>query len=114
TEQARGGLPAREKGVAEGAPGFYLQFELPIEHQHALDSLENNPKAIELVAVQPVAEGHDTISATVFVPERAADFFDKRIEAYRHAEAKTGRPKNEALSARIENVQLGAAQALLT
>jgi hypothetical protein len=113
-EQARVRLAAREKGVAEGTPGFYLQFELPIEHQHAVDSLENKPKAIELVAVRPVAEGHDTVSATVFVPERAADFFDKRIEAYRDGETKTGRPKNEALIARIDNVQLGAAQSLFT
>jgi Subtilase family len=66
------------------------------------------------VAVRPVAEGHDTVSATVFVPERAADFFDKRIEAYRDGETKTGRPKNEALIARIDNVQLGAAQSLFT
>src|SRR4051812_20283202 len=81
--QARAHIAARDEGVAEGAPGFYLQFDLPIEHRHLVDSLENKSKAIELVAVQPPAEGDETISATVFVPERVADFFDKRIEAYR-------------------------------
>jgi hypothetical protein len=112
--QARARIAAREEGVAEGVPGFYLEFELPIEHRHVVDSLENKPKAIELVAVQPTAEGDQTISATVFVPERAADFFDKRIEAYRDEETKTGRPKNEALIARIDNVQLAAVRSLFT
>src|SRR5262245_60609022 len=82
-EQARTHIADREEGVAEGAPGFYLQFELPIDHQHVVDSLENRPKAIELVAVRPPAHDANTISATVFVPEHAADFFDKRIEQYR-------------------------------
>src|SRR4051812_4941148 len=49
-EQARIRLADREPGIAEGTPGFYLQFELPIEHQHVVDSLENKQKAIELVA----------------------------------------------------------------
>jgi hypothetical protein len=113
-EQARAQIAAREEGVAEGTPGFYLQFELPIDHQHVVDSLENKTKAIELVAVQPPAPGDGTISATVFVPERAADFFDKRIEAYRSEQTKSGKPKNEALIARIDNVQLATARALFT
>jgi hypothetical protein len=113
-EQARIHIAAREPGVAEGTPGFYLQFELPIEHQHVVDSLENKTKAIELVAVQPAAVGDETISATVFVPETAADFFDRRIEAYRDEETKSGKPKNEALIARIDNVRLAAARALFT
>jgi hypothetical protein len=112
--QARAHIAAREEGIAEGAPGFYLQFEIPVEHQVAIDSLENKPKSIELVAVRPPAEGDETLSATVFVPEDSADFFDKRIEAYRSQETKTGAPKNQALIARIENVRLGAAIALFT
>jgi hypothetical protein len=112
--QARVRIAERAEGVAEGTPGFYLQFELPIEHQHVVDSLENKQKAIELVAVRPVAEGDDTVSATVFVPEKSADFYDKRIEAYRDKETKTGKPKNEALIARIENVQLAMARSLFT
>src|SRR6266478_4214715 len=48
-DQARARIAAREEGIAEGTPGFYLQFELPIEHKHVVDSLENKPKAIELV-----------------------------------------------------------------
>jgi Subtilase family len=112
--QARTQIAAREAGVAEGAPGFYLQFDIPAAHQSAIDSLENKPKAIELVAVRPPAEGDATISATVFVPESAADFYDKRIEAYRTERNKSGKPKNENLIARIDDVRLGAARALFT
>src|SRR5664280_91741 len=102
--QARVHIADREEGVAEGAAGFYLQFDIPVDHQGAIDSLENKPKAIELVAVRPPAEGDTTLSATVFVPEDSADFFDKRIEAYRDEETKSGRPKNENLIARIDDV----------
>jgi hypothetical protein len=64
-------IAAREPGIAEGAPGFYLEFDLPVDHQQAIDSLENRKKAIELVAVKPPQEGDETVSATVFVPETA-------------------------------------------
>jgi hypothetical protein len=112
--QARVHIAAREEGIAEGTPGFYLQFDIPVEHQVALDSLENKNKEIELVAVRPAAEGDATLSATVFVPEASADFFDKRIEAYRDKETRSGNPKNQALVARIEDVRLGASRALFT
>jgi Subtilase family len=112
--QAREQIADRQESIAEGAAGFYLQFEIPIGHQSALDSLENKPKAIELVAVRPSGEGDETISATVFVPESSADFYDKRIEAYRAQQTKSGKPKNENLIARIDDVQLGTTRSLFT
>ena len=51
---ARQQLQARDPQLAEGEAGFYLDFEVPVEHQAALDGLENRPKRIELVAVHPV------------------------------------------------------------
>ena len=112
--QARIHIAARDAEVAEGTAGFYLQFDIPVDHQSAIDSLENKRKAIELVAVRPPAEGETTVSATVFVPEAAADFYDRRIEAYRATESKSGNPRHEALIARIEEVHLGAARSLFT
>ncbi|MBA4034577.1 MAG: hypothetical protein C0480_08270 [Bradyrhizobium sp.] len=112
--QARAQIASRQAGVAEGTAGFYLQFEIPAGHETALDSLENKPKEIELVAVRPSTEGEDAISATVFVPESAADFYDKRIEAYRTEKNKSGKPKNENLIARIDNVRLGGVRTLFT
>jgi hypothetical protein len=50
----------------------------------------------------------------VFVPERSADFFAQKIEAYRDEDTRWGKPKNEALIARIETVRLGTVRALFT
>lgn len=112
--EARQLLAARDDAVAEGERGFYLQFEIPVAERAAVEGLENKPKAIELVAVRPPAEGDETVSATVFVPERSADFFTRKIEAYRDEETSTGKPKNDALIARIETVHLGAVRSLFT
>lgn len=112
--EARQRLAVRDDDVAEGERGFYLQFEIPLGELGAVEGLENKPKAIELVAVRPPAEGDKSISATVFVPERSADFFARKIEAYRDEETPTGKPKNEALIARIETVRLGVVRSLFT
>jgi hypothetical protein len=50
----------------------------------------------------------------VFVPEAAADFFNKRVEAYRDEDTRKGRPKHEALIARIDSVQLATVRSLFT
>ena len=112
--EARQLLAGRNDAVAEGERGFYLQFEIPVAERAAVEGLENKPKAIELVAVRSPAEGDGVVSATVFVPERSADFFTRKIEAYRDEETPTGKPKNEALIARIETVRLGAVRSLFT
>jgi hypothetical protein len=104
----------REAAIAEGAPGFYLEFDLPAADRASVDALENKPKGIELVAVSPAAAGAETVSATVFVPEAAADFFSRKVEAYRDEQTKRGAPKNQNLVARIEDVRLGAARSLFT
>jgi hypothetical protein len=112
--EARRRLEQRDAGLAAGEPGFYLEFEIPAQERAAVEGLENKPKAIELVAVRPPAEGDDLVTATVFVPERSADFFTKKVEAYRDQETRTGRPKNENLVARIEDVRLAAVRSLFT
>jgi len=112
--QARRTLATRDEAVAEGERGFYLEFEVPVAERAAVEGLENRPKAIELVAVRPPAEGDELVTATVFVPERSTDFFAKKFEAYRDEETRTGKPKNEALVARIENVRLAVVRSLFT
>ncbi|MEB0284298.1 S8 family peptidase [Sphingomonas sp. 10B4] len=111
---ARQLLDARDPAVAEGERGFYLDFDVPADHQSALDGLENRLKKIELVAVKPPAEGEDTVRATVFVPEAQADYFATKVEQYRAEETKTGNPKNQNLVARIDDVRLSAVRSLFT
>jgi hypothetical protein len=112
--EARRKLAARDEAVAEGEMGFYLEFEIPAAERAAVEGLENKPAAIELVAVRPVTEGEETVSATVFVPERSAEFFSRKITAYEDENTRTGRPKNEALVARIEDIRLAAVRSLFT
>lgn len=112
--QARRTLAARDDEVAAGERGFYLEFDIPVAERAAVEGLENKPKAIELVAVRPPAEGDEVVTATVFVPERSADFFAAKVEAYRDEETSTGKPKNEALVARIEDVRHAAVRSLFT
>ena len=113
-QQARQNLAARDQNVAEGEAGFYLEFEIPASERAAVEGLENKPAAIELVAVRPIGEGDEVVSATVFVPERSAEFFANKVNAYRDENTKTGKPKNEALVARIEDVRLAAVRSLFT
>jgi hypothetical protein len=111
---ARENLTRRDKALAEGEPGFYLEFTMPAAERAAIEGLENKPAAIELVAVRPISEGEETVSATVFVPERSAEFFARKVNDYREQNTKSGRPRNEALIARIEDVRLAAARSLFT
>lgn len=112
--EARRRNTARDSSIAEGERGFYLEFEIPAAERNAVEGLENRPKKIELVAVRPLVPGDETVSATVFVPEQAADFFSKKIQAYRDENTRTGKPKNEALVARIDDVRLAGVRALFT
>ncbi len=125
-------LNSREPEIATGVPGFYLEFKLKATEKIALKSLENFKKKIELVAVNKIpSEGNKIpiirlllreinsmagilflhngmIKATVFVPQSAADYFEKKIEQYRD------KAKNEALVSRLETVEIGTVKSLFT
>jgi hypothetical protein len=107
-------LEAREASNFEGERGFYLQFDIPVEHRDALDGLAQPRKGIEIVAVQPVDGGSEVVRSTVFVPEQAADHFIKKVEQYRDEESRGGQPKNQKLVASIDDVRLGDARAIFT
>lgn len=105
----------REPELAIGKPGIYLEFQLPKNELEAVEKLENKPKQIELLAVRSSDDADNkTVSATVFVPETALDFFFSKIEAYRNEETETGKPKNEPLIARLDDINLGTVRALFT
>ena len=118
---AREQLSARDDAIASGEPGFYLEFELPKDHQVALDSLGDRRAGVELVAVRLPVEGDPFVKATVFVPKKKAEHFAKKVEQYRDEDntrvdpktgAVTSTPKNQALVARVEDVRLGALRSL--
>jgi len=104
----------REPELAVGEAGFYLEFQLPKSELKAVELLENKPKKIELLAVHSSDEADETVSATIFIPEKASDFFASKIAAYRDEETEKGNPKNEPLIAGLDDINLGTARALFT
>ncbi len=113
-QDGRRQLEERALNIASGTPGFYLQFELDPHDTTAVEKLENRQQKIELVAVREPHAAEEPLSATVFVPERAAQFYLRRVRSYRTEETRSGRPKNETLVARINAARLGAVEALYT
>jgi Subtilase family len=104
----------RDPDVLAGTPGVYLDFEIPAGSEEAAERLENRQKHIELVALRQ-ASADTPATATVFVPDTAADHFLRKVEQYRDENTKkTGKPKNEALVARIQSVALAAVRSVYT
>ena len=103
----------RDPDVLAGTPGVYLDFEIPAGSEEAAERLENRHKHIELVALRQ-ASADTPATATVFVPDTATDHFLRKVEQYRDENTQTGKPKNEALVARIQNVALAAVRSVYT
>ncbi len=112
--EARKQLESRELEIATSQAGFYLEFQVQADEANAFEKLENRQKKIELVAVQQSSDQKDVVQATVFVPESAIGYFLSRVEKYRDEETEKGNPKNEALVARLDTVQLGTVRSLFT
>ncbi len=113
-EAARQQLRDRDRVGAEGLPGFYLEIEVPGDQNSALDHLGNRQKKIELVAVREPTAVNPSLTATVFVPATAENYFQDKVDAFRQEDTPKGRPKNEPLVARMEAVRLATARSLFT
>jgi hypothetical protein len=107
-------LNSRELDIAVGDPGFYLEFEIQADTANIFETLANKPKKIELVSVKPSLERENFVEATVFVPEKATEFYLEKIEQYRNEETPKGKPKNEPLITRVETVKIGTIRSLFT
>jgi hypothetical protein len=103
----------REPALTPETPGFYLDFEIPPGSENAAELLENRPRHIELAAVRQESDTAPAV-ATVFIPDTAVDHFLKKIEQYRNENTPAGKPKNEALIARIQNIALAAVRSVYT
>ena len=110
-------IQARDANIEGGTPGFYLEFDIPMEQRPLLDRLEDRRgrQNIDLVSVRPSgADPENLISATVFVPESKRDAYFKKVEDYRTKETRSGKPRNEPLIASINDVRLAQVQSLFT
>lgn len=115
-----GAVAAAEQQLAETGVtafetrGFYLEFDLPASEGAAIDQLANRQQKMEVVAVREPEGDGGIVKASVFVPERAKNYFLNKIEQYRSTDTDKGRPRNEPLISRIETAQLASARSLFT
>jgi hypothetical protein len=94
--------------------GFYLQFELPPGNSEFVQNIENRSKGIELVSVRQTDDNAPAF-ATVFVPFRSANYFQRILNEYRNQLTEIAqRPRHEALVNRIDSIALAATRALFT
>ena len=92
--------------------GFILEFRMPRGAEKFVQKLEDRRQQIELLSVSD--RGGDGITAAVYVPARARDYFVRKIERYRDEVTQKDRPKNEALITRVDTIALGALQSVFT
>ena len=111
---ARQQLADRDAVIAAGTPGFYLEIVLPATERSGVDQLADRRQKMEVVAVREPSEPGAPLTASVFVPARAENYYVRKIEAYRSRETPAGRPQNEALVTRIDTVRLATARSLFT
>src|SRR2546425_6926070 len=105
---------AQVRPPAEAAAGgFYLQFELPPGNERFVQNLEDRRRGIELVSVKQSNENSPAF-ATVFVPFRAANRFQRLLDEYRTVNAKSGRPRHEGVVNRIDSIALAAIRSVFT
>ncbi|WP_194744949.1 S8 family peptidase [Thermaurantiacus tibetensis] len=112
-DAARRQLADRDAGLAAGTPGFYLEVVVPAGERAVIDQLADRRKLMEVVAVREGDPGQP-ITASVFVPKRAEDYYLNKVRDYRDKETAKGRPRNEPLVTRMETVRLANARSLFT
>jgi hypothetical protein len=96
-------------------PGLYVQFESPPDIELKLESLENKPAGVELVAVQAAFRGEEKVQlATVFVPDGKLTHFVKKFEQYATEVTAKGEPRNKELVDRIAELRKATLRALWT
>jgi hypothetical protein len=113
--QALIGANANAQARADAAAGgFYLQFELSQRSEEFFQNLEDRRRGIELVSVKRGIEENAPTIVTVFVPEGAAGFFLRKLEAYRDKVTRNGRARFQNLVNRIDNIALAAIRPFVT
>lgn len=96
------------------AGGFYLQFELSAGNEEFAQNLEDRRRGVELVSVKGSVDANSPVTATVFVPDRSANHFVRKLEAYQNEVTGTGKPKHQNLVNRIDSVALAVIRPFFT
>lgn len=93
--------------AAETRGGIYLRFNSSPGYEIDPDTFDNAPSKVQLVGVSHAgADDSQVMSATVFVPEKKRDFFEKKIAVYADESkaTKNGNPRNKPLVESIDGI----------
>lgn len=99
--------PGKRDAVAFASrTGVYLEFE-SLSDDLPLKGLEDIRAGVRLLNVREILteNGERKLLATVYVPKPQAGSFIKKIADYRDKESEGGRPKNEKLISRIDDIR---------
>jgi hypothetical protein len=103
-------LTEREHRGIDAQEGIIIEFDADPGFELALDSLQDQRRGVELLAVRDAP----TMQATVFVPHGQLQWLTRRIEEYRDKETKNLRPLHEPLVARIAAIRAAALRSFWT
>jgi len=116
-QEAQANREATDISVHGAQPGLYVEFQSPPGVELKLESLEDQRRGIELVAVRRLAagSGEPTVQlATVFVPDGALKHFFDRFQQYAEERTKKGEPRHKDMVDRIAALRKATLRALWT
>lgn len=102
--------------AAEGRGGTYLRFNSSAGYEMDPDSFDNTNSKIQLVNVRSTSGDDPVVSVTVYVPQRSAKYFEKKVSDYADESkaTKSGKPRNQPLVESIDSIESVPVRSLWT
>lgn len=88
--------------------GTYLRFNSSAGYEMNADSFDNANSKIQLVNVRSTGGDEPIVSATVYVPQRSAKYFEKKVSDYadENQATKKDNPKNQPLVESVDSIEM--------
>lgn len=96
-------LTQRQVAAIRYKDGLYLEFSGAVQHDLAIQKLENLQKGIRLSNVK---KDNGIVRATVYIPAGQETYFLEKVQAYGMPVGDEENPKNNDLVRSVENVRL--------
>jgi hypothetical protein len=102
--------------AAKKRGGTYLRFNSSAGFELDPNSFDNATSRVQLVNVRSSGGDKPVVSATVYVPQRKAGFFERKVSEYadKGLATKKGNPKNQSLVESVDSVEPVTARSLWT
>lgn len=102
--------------AAEARGGTYLRFNSSAGYPIDPDSFDNATEKVQLVNVRSTGGEKPVLSATVYIPEEKAGFFEEKVSAYADESraTKKGNPEFQPFVESVDSVEPVSARSLWT